>query len=155
MRHQKQGRRLGRTSSHKKAMLRNMVTSLFLHGRIRTTDQKAKELRRVAAKMITLGKKNTLHAKRIAAKTIHDRDVLIKLFDEIAPGYAQRHGGYTRIMKLGNRKGDNASMSVIELMPFGAPESRSGARRPVAPSLAAGDAPVVETKEVFDSGDND
>ena len=116
MRHRKSGRKLGRDAAHRKAMMRNMVTSLFEHGAIRTTDQKAKELRRLAAKMVTLGKKDSLHARRLAAKTIRSREVLVKLFDEIAPGYIERHGGYTRIIKLGRRRGDNAEMSLIELV---------------------------------------
>lgn len=148
MRHQKAGRKLGRTGSHRRAMFRNMVTSLLEHGAIRTTDQKAKELRRVADRMVTLGKRNTVHAKRQAAKTIKRRDVLVRLFDEIAPGYEERHGGYTRIVKLGRRQGDNAMMSLIELMPAGAPEKRER-RRPVAPSVAPS-AAVPETKERFD-----
>jgi len=127
-------------------MFRNMVTSLLEHGRIQTTDARAKELRKVTAKMITLGKKNTIHAKRQAAKTVQNRDVLAKLFDEIAPGYTERSGGYTRIIKLGNRRGDNAPMSIIELLPPGPPESKG--RGPVAPTKPT--AVKVETKETFD-----
>jgi large subunit ribosomal protein L17 len=127
-------------------MLRNMVTSLFEHGAIRTTDQKAKELRRLAAKMVTLGKKDTLHARRLAAKVIRTREVLVKLFGEIAPGFEERHGGYTRIVKLGKRRGDNADMSLIELMPAGAPEKKDRLR-PVAPKVQAA-APA--SKETFD-----
>ena len=146
MRHRKSGRKLGRDAAHRKAMMRNMVTSLFEHGAIRTTDQKAKELRRIAAKMVTLGKKDSLHARRLAAKTIRSREVLVKLFDEIAPGYIERHGGYTRIIKLGRRRGDNAEMSLIELMPAGAPELKTRVR-PVAPSVKVA-APA--SKEVFE-----
>lgn len=146
MRHRKSGRKLGRDASHRKAMMRNMVTSLFEHGAIRTTDQKAKELRRLAAKMVTLGKKDSLHARRLAAKTLRSREVLVKLFDEIAPGYTERHGGYTRIIKLGRRRGDNAEMSLIELMPAGVPELKTRVR-PVAPSVKAA-APA--SKEVFE-----
>ena len=148
MRHGKSGRKLNRDGAHRKAMFRNMVTSLLRHGRIRTTDQKAKELRRVAARMVTLGKKGTLHARRLAAKTINDPEVLQHLFDEIAPGYAERHGGYTRIVKIGRRRGDNALMSMIELMPAGAPETKAPRRRAapaVRPSVA-----IPETKERFD-----
>ncbi len=151
MRHGKSGRKLGRNSSHRKAMFRNMVTSLLEHGAVQTTDAKAKELRRVADRMITLGKTNTLHAKRRAARTLRSRDVLAKLFDEIAPGFTERDGGYTRIVKLGPRRGDGAEMSIIELMPAGAPEAR--ARRAVAPSVAP--AVVPETKERFDVGPDD
>ena len=146
MRHRKSGRKLGRDAAHRKAMMRNMVTSLFEHGAIRTTDQKAKELRRIAAKMVTLGKKDSLHARRLAAKTIRSREVLVKLFDEIAPGYIERHGGYTRIIKLGRRRGDKAEMSLIELMPAGAPELKTRVR-PVAPSVTVA-APA--SKEVFE-----
>ena len=149
MRHRKSGRKLGRNSSHRKAMFANMVTSLFEHGRITTTDAKAKELRRMAARMITLGKKNTLHAKRLAGKTVRTRSILVKLFDEIAPGFSERQGGYTRIVKLGPRRGDNAPMSIIELMPAGAPEAKTSAAAPVAPTLAA-PAEQPETKETFD-----
>jgi large subunit ribosomal protein L17 len=146
MRHRKSGRKLGRDSAHRKAMLRNMVTSLFEHGVIRTTDQKAKELRRLAAKMVTLGKRDSLHARRLAAKTVRSRAVLVKLFDEIAPGFTERHGGYTRIIKLGRRRGDNAEMAVIELMPAGAPELKTRVRA-VAPSVKVA-APA--SKEVFE-----
>jgi large subunit ribosomal protein L17 len=146
MRHRKSGRKLGRDSAHRKAMLRNMVTSLFEHGAIRTTDQKAKELRRLAAKMVTLGKRDSLHARRLAAKTVRSRAVLVKLFDEIAPGFTERHGGYTRIIKLGRRRGDNAEMAVIELMPAGAPELKTRVRA-VAPSVKVA-APA--SKEVFE-----
>lgn len=149
MRHRKSGRKLGRNSSHRKAMFANMVTSLFEHGRITTTDARAKELRRMAARMITLGKKNTIHAKRLASKTVRTRSILVKLFDEIAPGYSERHGGYTRIMKLGPRRGDNAPMSIIELMPAGAPAAKASTSAPVAPTIAA---PVEQpdTKESFE-----
>lgn len=116
MRHNKAGRRLGRTTSHRVAMFRNMVTSLFAHERVTTTDAKAKELRSVAEKMITLGKRGDLHAIRQAASYIRDKKVVTKLFETIAPRYKERNGGYTRIIKLGARLGDNASMSVIELV---------------------------------------
>jgi large subunit ribosomal protein L17 len=131
-------------------MFRNMVTSLLEHGVIRTTDAKAKELRKVAAKMITLGKKGTLHHKRIAAQTIRSRAVLVKLFDEIAPGFTERQGGYTRIVKLGNRSGDAAAMAQIELMPPGAPVVKPGRRPTMAPTLKTSAGPVA-TKETFDS----
>jgi len=130
-------------------MFANMVTSLFEHGRITTTDARAKELRRMAARMITLGKKNTIHAKRLASKTVRTRSILVKLFDEIAPGYSERHGGYTRIMKLGPRRGDNAPMSIIELMPSGAPVAKASTSAPVAPTIAA-PAEQPDTKESFE-----
>jgi len=117
MRHQKAGRKLGRTTSHKEAMLRNMVTSFFKHEKITTTDIKAKELRRVAEKMITLGKNASLHARRQAASVVRERGVVKKLFEEISPRYKDRAGGYTRIIKAGFRVGDNAPLAVIELIP--------------------------------------
>ena len=116
MRHGKKGRKLSRTASHRKATLRNMATSLFRHGRIETTTAKAKELRPFAERLITLARRGDLHARRLAAQKIQDRQVLGNLFDEIAPRYAERPGGYTRILKLGNRKGDAAEMSLIELV---------------------------------------
>ena len=116
MRHMKAGRKLGRTSSHRKALFRNMVTSLLEHERIQTTDPKAKEVRRIAEKLITLGKKGDLASRRRALAYIRDKDVVHKWFAEISPRFEQRPGGYTRIMKLGNRRGDNAPISVLELV---------------------------------------
>lgn len=116
MNHRKNQRKLSRTSSHRKALLRNMVTSLLEHEAIRTTDAKAKELRGVAEKMITLGKRGTLHARRQALATIRSKEVTAKLFDELAGRYRQRAGGYTRILKLGPRPGDAAPMAIIELV---------------------------------------
>ena len=117
MRHRNTGRKLGRTSSHRKAMLRNMVTSLLKEEKIVTTDSRAKELRCIADKMITLGKRGDLHARRQAGAFIRDRQVTTKLFEEISSRYVERAGGYTRIVKIGNRHGDNAPVSVIELIP--------------------------------------
>ena len=116
MRHRSKGRQLSRTSTHRAATLRNLATSLFLHERIETTTAKAKELRPYAERLITLARKGDVHSRRLAGRKIQDRDVLGKLFDEIAPRYAERPGGYTRILKLGNRKGDAAEMSLIELV---------------------------------------
>jgi large subunit ribosomal protein L17 len=116
MRHIKSGRRFGRTTSHRTAMFRNMVTSFLEHEKITTTDAKAKELRSIAEKMVTLGKKGDLHALRQAASYIRDKKVVTKLFTTIAPRYKERPGGYTRIIKLGIRPGDNASLSIIELV---------------------------------------
>jgi large subunit ribosomal protein L17 len=116
MNHRKNQRKLSRTGSHRKALLRNMVTSLLEHEAIRTTDAKAKELRGVAEKMITLGKRGTLHARRQALETIRSKEVTAKLFDELAGRYRQRAGGYTRILKLGPRPGDAAPMAIIELV---------------------------------------
>lgn len=116
MRHNNAGRKLGRNSSHRKAMYRNMVTSLFEHGRVQTTDAKAKEVKRIAEKLITIGRKNDLAARRRALGYIMSRDVVAKLFDEISPGFGARPGGFTRIIKVGNRKGDNAPISILELV---------------------------------------
>ena len=116
MRHRKAGRKLGRSSSHRQALLRNMVTSLLDHERIQTTDAKAKELRRFAERMITLGKRGDLHARRQALRVIRSKEVTAKLFDELADRYRERPGGYTRVMKLGQRQGDAAPMSLIELL---------------------------------------
>jgi large subunit ribosomal protein L17 len=116
VRHRKKGRQLSRTRSHRKATMRNLATSLFRHGRIETTTAKAKELRPYAERLITLARRGDVHARRLAAMKIQDRDVLGKLFDEIAPRYMERPGGYTRVLKLGNRKGDAAEMSLIELV---------------------------------------
>ena len=116
MRHNKAGRRLGRTTSHRVAMFRNMVTSLFNHEKITTTDSKAKELRSIAEKMITLGKRGDLHAMRQAASYIRDKSTVTKLFTTIAPRYKERQGDYTRIIKLSIRQGDNAPVSLIELV---------------------------------------
>ncbi len=118
MRHGKSGRKLGRTSAHRKAMFRNMVTSLFEHERIVTTEKKAKELRPIAEKMITLAKRGDLHARRQALSYIQSKDVVAKLFDEIQSQFAERQGGYTRIIKTGNRQGDAAPMAIIELVGY-------------------------------------
>jgi large subunit ribosomal protein L17 len=117
MHHGKSGSKLGRTSSHKEAMLRNMVTSVIKHERIRTTDMKAKELRKLAEKMVTLGKKGTLHARRQALAVVRDRSTVSKLFGELTERYRNRAGGYTRIVKAGYRFGDNAPVSVLEFIP--------------------------------------
>jgi large subunit ribosomal protein L17 len=116
MRHLKQGRKLGRTSAHRKALLRNLATALLEHERIITTEPKAKELRRVADKLVTLGKRGNLHARRQALQVVQSNAVVQKLFNEIAPRFAERQGGYTRILRLGYRPGDAAAMAVIELV---------------------------------------
>jgi len=116
MRHNKSGRRLGRNSSHRNAMMRNMVTSLLDHEKVTTTDARAKELRKIAERLITLGKRGDLHARRQAASVLRSKKVVAKLFDQVGPRYKDRPGGYTRIIKLGNRLGDNAPQSIIELV---------------------------------------
>lgn len=116
MRHRKRYGKLGRSSAHRKAMLRNMVTSLLDHERIETTDAKAKELRRVADRMITLGKRGDLHARRQALSVIRSKGVTAKLFDELADRFRERPGGYTRVLKVRHRIGDAAPLSIIELV---------------------------------------
>jgi large subunit ribosomal protein L17 len=116
MRHLKTGRRLGRTSAHRKALFRNLVTALIMRERIQTTLAKAKEMRSKFEKTITLGKKGTLHARRLAFKTVSQKEALQKLFGPLSERYADRKGGYTRIIKIGNRRGDDAPMAFIELV---------------------------------------
>lgn len=116
MRHLVSGRKLNRTASHRRAMLSNLAVSILDKERVTTTLAKAKEVRSVVERLITYGKKGDLNSIRIAARRINDKTVLKKLFDDIAPGYKEREGGYTRIIKINNRKGDNAQMSIIELV---------------------------------------
>ena len=116
MRHRRSGRKLGVTTKHRKAMFRNMATDILRNGRINTTDTRAKEIRRVVEKLITLGKNGSLHARRKALGYVRDREVVEKLFSELAERYMERPGGYTRIVKLGYRRGDNAPISLIELV---------------------------------------
>jgi len=144
MRHNKAGRRLGRKTSHREAMFRNMVTSLLTHEKITTTDAKAKEIRSVAEKMITLGKRGDLHAQRQAAAYIREKSVVTKLFSAIAPRYKDRPGGYTRIVKLGIRQGDTAPISLIELVEEEMKVKKVPAKPAKAPKAAAVKAPVAE-----------
>ena len=116
MRHRKAGKKLNRNASHRKALMRNLVTELLRHGRIKTTLAKAKALRSPAEKMITLGKRGDLHARRQALSYIQSKEVVHELFDTIAAKYTDRNGGYTRILKLGQRKGDAAPIAIIELV---------------------------------------
>lgn len=116
MRHQNAGRHLGRTSSHRKAMFKNMVVSLIRHEIIRTTLPKAKELRREAEPMITLAKADSVANRRVAFNRLRDRDAVTKLFTQLGPRYVKRPGGYLRILKCGFRPGDNAPMAIVELM---------------------------------------
>ena len=109
-------RKLGKATDHRMAMLKNLTTQLLAHGKIETSEAKAKEVRSIAEKMITLGKQNTLHTRRQALAFITEEDVVTKLFNEIAPKYADRNGGYTRIVKIGPRRGDAAEMAIIELV---------------------------------------
>jgi large subunit ribosomal protein L17 len=116
MRHSNSNRKLSRSPSHRRAMLRNLVTSLLEHEEVRTTTAKAKEVRRLAERMITLGKKGTLASRRRALETIRSKTVAGKVFDQLAKRYGTRPGGYTRTYKLGTRHGDNAEMSLIQLV---------------------------------------
>ena len=126
MRHGHGLRKLNRTSSHRLAMLRNMMNSLLTHETIKTTVPKAKELRRVVEPMITLAKTATVANRRLAFNRLRDRDVVVKLFDELGPRFANRPGGYTRILKMGFRAGDNAPMALVELVDR-APEENAAA----------------------------
>ncbi|MGH1352601.1 MAG: 50S ribosomal protein L17 [Methyloligellaceae bacterium] len=139
MRHRKAGRRLNRTSSHRKAMFANMAAALIKHEQIVTTLPKAKELRRVADKLITLGKKGDLTSRRLAAARIRDEAMVKKLFDSLAERYKEREGGYTRVLKAGFRYGDSAPMAVIELVD----------RDPDAKGLDSG--PVQGSEEVAEA----
>ena len=149
------GRRLGGSSSHQKALLANLATSLFEHGRIKTTEPKARALRPYAEKLITHAKKGTLHNRREVLKKIRDKDVVHTLFAEIGPFYADRNGGYTRIIKVEARQGDNAPMAVIELVREKTVTSeanrarRAGASKKAAAPVAAAAAPqaAVEPEE--------
>ena len=120
MRHRLDGKRLGRSTGHRKALRRNLISELFRYERIRTTKAKAASVRGASEKLITLAKNidedDQVHARRMAAKRLHDPEVVVKLFDEIAPRYLDRPGGYTRILKLGPRKGDGAEMVLLELV---------------------------------------
>ena len=145
MRHRHGLRKLNRTSSHRLAMLRNMTVSLLKHEAIKTTLPKAKELRRVAEPIITLGKNPTLANKRLAFDRLRDRDIVVKLFEELGPRYKSRNGGYLRILKFGFRQGDNAPMALVELMDRPAPveegdekeEGKKGAKRKKKEEAAA------------------
>jgi large subunit ribosomal protein L17 len=143
MRHRHAGRPLGRTSSHRKALIRNQITDLLRYERLVTTEAKAKELRPAAERVITLGKRGDLHARRQAAAVLTDRKILTRLFDELAPRYQNRPGGYTRITKLGPRRGDGAHMAQIELV-----ESGGDAGIMAAPAVADPvDDPTDDTTE--------
>jgi len=118
MQHNRAGRKLGRTTAHRRSLFRNQLSSLFTHERITTTLEKAKDLRPLAEKMITLGKRGGLHPRRLALKSLPDQTAVKKLFDVLAPRFKERAGGYTRIMKLGRRPGDGAEMAILEFIDF-------------------------------------
>ena len=144
MKHRVVGRRLDRTTEHRTAMLRNMVTSLLRHERIVTTTPKAKELKRFADKVITMGKRATAHARRHAHREVRDVEVLNKLFGPIAERFKARPGGYTRIVRVGRRAGDNADLSVIELVDRTPPESPEAEAKGEKPEKKAEKAPRAE-----------
>jgi large subunit ribosomal protein L17 len=129
MRHRVAGVKLNRSPAHRRALLRNLVTALVEREVIRTTDAKAKELRRWADRMITLGKQGTLHARRRAAAILRGRSAVKKLFEELAPRYAARRGGYTRVVKLGVRPGDSAALSLVELVDRPGSEAAGGGKK--------------------------
>ena len=133
MRHGKRIAKLGRTAPHRKAMLSNMMASLFINERITTTQTRAKELKRTAERVLTCAKKGDLHARRQVLRIIADKQVVAKLFDELGPRYKSRNGGYTRLIKLGPRRGDGAFMSIVELVD--------------RPGVAAEEAPEAEATE--------
>ena len=145
MRHRKSGRKLGVTTKHRKAMFRNMATDLLRNGKINTTDTRAKEIRRVVEKLVTLGKNGSLHARRKALGYIRDRAVVEKLFSELAQRYMERPGGYTRIVKLGYRRGDNAPISLIELVTEEYKAKRK--RRKAKPKAGTGSAQKKSSKK--------
>ena len=143
----KKGARLGGSPAHQKLILSNLATALFEHGRITTTEAKARTLRPVAERLITKAKKGDLHNRRLVLRTIRDKGVVHTLFTEIAPQFAERPGGYTRITKIGPRKGDNAPMAVIELVtePYAPkPKASKPAAKPAPEPAEAPDEPVAE-----------
>ena len=158
MRHQRAGKKLGRDSAHRKALYSNLAGALIEHGRIRTTVTKAKAVKPIAEQMITLGRRGDLHARRQATAFLRSRDVVHKLFAEVAPLFKERPGGYTRIVKLGPRPGDSAEMAYLELVDeeYVAKEREARTPEPVAveepvaevPEEAAEEAPETEAEEV-------
>ena len=143
MRHQKAGRQLGRDTQHRRALFRNLVTSFIKHERIETTTAKAKEIRPIAERMITLGKQGDLHARRLAFSYIQSREVVAKLFSEVAPRFLNRNGGYTRIIPTRQRRGDGASMVLLELTETQVIEKKKKAaeekaKKATAPTAAEG-----------------
>lgn len=155
MRHRKKGRKLNRTSSHRKALLRNLANQIIEHKEIKTTTAKAKEARSTVERLITYAKKGDLHHRRLAFGFLRNKESIKILFDEIAPAYAEREGGYTRVLKLGRRLGDSASISLLQLVGFekltdtSKPEKKKKAKKKeAAAEVAATDKDVVEESEV-------
>ena len=129
MRHQKRGRKLGRTASHRKAMLQNMAASVLLHKQIKTTEAKAKEARKLVERLITYGKKGTTHARRLAFAILRNKKATTILFDEIAPVYENRQGGYTRLIKLGYRPNDTSKVVLLQLVDFFSEEPKKDKKK--------------------------
>lgn len=152
MRHRKAGIKIGRTTSHRDAMFRNMVTSLLKHDRIRTTNTKAKELRRWADHVITLAKRGDLHARRLAMSIVREKDVVHKLFETAGDRFGEISGGYTRVVKIGRRPGDAAPMSIIELV---GPESATKKRKKKKTKAAKKTAPAVTPVSVDEEAATD
>jgi large subunit ribosomal protein L17 len=148
----KKGARLGGSPAHQRLIISNLATALFEHGRITTTEAKARVLRPVAEKLITKAKKGDLHNRRQVLSTIRDKGVVHSLFEDIAPRYAERPGGYTRITKIGPRKGDNAPMAVIELVTEDyTPRAKSTPAAKATPAAAPAETPVEETEAVAEA----
>ena len=154
MRHNKSQRKLGRTSEHRRALFRNQLRSLITHERIITTLPKAKELRPIAEKVVTLGRRqDSVHARRLAERWLSDRDLVHRLFTEIGPRFTSRPGGYTRIVKLGARRGDAAELAILEFVDFKLPEAKTKGtgetkkeqkrKRPAAAAADAGNVPAT------------
>ena len=147
MRHQKRVAKLGRTASHRKALMMNLAISLIKHGKIKTTDAKAKELRRVVERLITYGKRGTVHHRRLAFKVLNDRTMVKQLFDHVAPQYANRNGGYTRIIKLGFRDNDSAAVSLIEFVDYRQPGEKKSKKTAPAKKTKADEPKAKTVKE--------
>ncbi|MBW6457819.1 MAG: 50S ribosomal protein L17 [FCB group bacterium] len=137
MRHQKRGRKLGRSASHRKAMLSNMAASILIHKQIKTTEAKAKEVRRLVERLITYGKKDTTHARRLAFAVLRDKKATKILFEEVAPVYTNRQGGYTRLIKLGFRPNDTAKVVLLQLVDFFSEESKKDKKKTADKKAAA------------------
>ena len=152
MRHRKSGVKLNRTTSHRQAMFRNMVTSLFKYDRITTTDAKAKELRRWADHIVTLAKRGDLHARRLAMSIVREKDVVHKIFEGAAERFGNINGGYTRIIKVGRRPGDAAAMTVVELISSDSAKPKKTTKSP-EPVVAETTPPVVEKSAVPEKED--
>jgi large subunit ribosomal protein L17 len=147
MRHRKSGVKLNRTTSHRQAMFRNMVTSLLKYNRIKTTDAKAKELRRWADHIVTLAKRGDLHARRVAMSIVREKDVVHKIFEEAAERFGSISGGYTRIVKIGRRPGDAAAMTLVELVSSGPAEKPAKPKKPKTKAKAKPDTAGTQAKE--------